>query len=185
MLVSRGGVRAELKRQKEETQRVHDTQVMLAPFAVAPRIPGDAPLSVSSLEVKTLTAALISAFESLTGGQGQDTWIWRYLHWPTLPWLPRQGLAGVCQRPQVSVSSFTIHSRRPHAYLLRALMGRYEGQFIRGIPHGNGRMRYQNNDVYEGNWLHGFVCGAGDFTLGADRTVFSGEFGLRLQAIDA
>lgn len=62
---------------------------------------------------------------------------------------------------------------------------RYEGQFLHGIRHGVGRVRYQNGDVYEGSWHRGLICGAGAFTCSVDKTVFQGNFGLMLTPLPA
>lgn len=53
---------------------------------------------------------------------------------------------------------------------------------MHGIRHGVGRVRYQNDDVYEGSWHQGLICGFGSFTCAVDKTVFHGNFGLRLSA---
>lgn len=44
----------------------------------------------------------------------------------------------------------------------------YEGQFLKGLPDGNGTYYWANGDVYQGEWLFGKRDGVGIFTFQYD-----------------
>ena len=52
----------------------------------------------------------------------------------------------------------------------------FEGQVVSdGIPHGNGKMRYPNGDVYNGQWHQGKRHGKGEYQA-ADGAIRTGEW---------
>ena len=44
----------------------------------------------------------------------------------------------------------------------------YEGEFVRGQFHGNGKMIYKNGSVYEGRWINMYRDGVGSITFSND-----------------
>lgn len=72
--------------------------------------------------------------------------------------------------------------------MMHANGARYKGTFLQGkkpgrndfwfCRHGTGTLTFANGDEYEGTFVDGDVVGEGKFTVAADRTVYSGFFGL-------
>ena len=54
----------------------------------------------------------------------------------------------------------------------------YTGSYLRGKRHGMGTLKWENEDVYEGCFVHGGIAGRGTFTVGSDGTEYSGFFGV-------
>ena len=72
--------------------------------------------------------------------------------------------------------------------MMHASGARYKGTFLQGkkagkndywfCRHGTGTLTFKNGDEYEGTFVDGDIVGEGRFTVAADRTVYSGFFGL-------
>jgi len=72
--------------------------------------------------------------------------------------------------------------------VMHANGARYKGTFLQGKEagmddywfrrHGTGTLTFKNGDEYEGTFVDGDIVGEGRFTVAADRTVYSGFFGL-------
>ena len=60
----------------------------------------------------------------------------------------------------------------------------YTGSYLRGKRHGMGTLKWENEDVYEGCFVHGGIAGRGTFTVGVDGTEYSGFFGVAPQTKD-
>ena len=51
----------------------------------------------------------------------------------------------------------------------------YAGETYKGIPHGVGKMTWNDGDVYKGDFVNGVRHGLGEFTY-ADKTKLTGQF---------
>jgi hypothetical protein len=51
----------------------------------------------------------------------------------------------------------------------------YTGFILNGLPHGQGLAKYENGDVYEGNWKDGKIHGMGIYTW-PDGSFYNGEW---------
>jgi hypothetical protein len=50
----------------------------------------------------------------------------------------------------------------------------YEGQFQKGLPHGNGKYTWSNGDLYSGGWKRGKMHGIGEFTFAENDSTING-----------
>lgn len=50
-------------------------------------------------------------------------------------------------------------------YIYRGHSAKYTGHFQRELPHGKGKIQYENGDYYEGNWSNGSFNGQGTLFL--------------------
>ena len=51
----------------------------------------------------------------------------------------------------------------------------YSGEIVDGLPHGQGKMTWDNGAVYEGEWKHGAMHGQGRMIMN-DGTIYEGEW---------
>merc|ERR1711964_107356 len=51
----------------------------------------------------------------------------------------------------------------------------YDGEWMKGLPHGYGEMTWADGDVYDGEWKNGRPCGYGEMTY-ANGDVYVGNF---------
>lgn len=85
------------------------------------------------------------------------------------PWPPVGGRR--CRRLSASVRQ-RYHGRG----VLLSHGGRYEGTFKNGKKDGAGTMRWNNGDVYEGEWREGLMSGSGKYVRARDNAVYEGLF---------
>ena len=52
----------------------------------------------------------------------------------------------------------------------------YEGEMLTGKPHGYGERKFQNGDIYDGDWKNDLKNGEGTFTFREDSHTYIGEF---------
>ena len=53
---------------------------------------------------------------------------------------------------------------------------RYEGEYVNGKRHGNGRMVFPNGDIYHGQWTENQMHGEGTYVYKASGDIYSGSF---------
>jgi hypothetical protein len=59
--------------------------------------------------------------------------------------------------------------------VLATAEGEYKGPKVNGVPHGQGRLVFENGDVYEGSFVAGAMAGKGVLTM-SDGSRFEGDF---------
>lgn len=52
----------------------------------------------------------------------------------------------------------------------------YDGEYLNGMRHGTGKVRYSNGDKYSGEWRHNNRAGFGKYTYKKQNVVFRGQW---------
>lgn len=61
-------------------------------------------------------------------------------------------------------------------YMMCNGQSKYEGEFRNDMPHGKGKLDYENGDKYFGGFKEGKKDGTGEFTYSQTRDRYDGDF---------
>lgn len=75
----------------------------------------------------------------------------------------------------ISKKRFNPNDFKEHTYTYRKTGAVYDGQWIGGLRHGQGKMLWKDGASYSGNWVYGYAEGKGTFIDCLGNT-YNGDF---------